>query len=436
VTGAPDTTGAPGVGGPDAAATVAAVWRLEGARIVAGVARLVRDVGLAEELAQDAVLAALQEWPTGGVPANPAGWLALTARHRAIDRLRRNDRLQDKLHDLGRAGRAAPDDSDGPSAYDAVLDDVALGEDVKDDLLRLMFTACHPVLSRPLQVALTLKVLGGLSTAEIARGFLVPEATVAQRIVRAKRALAEAGVPFEIPPAPEQAQRLTAICDVLYLVYNEGYTATSGDRWTRPELCYEALRLGRVLAHWASGSAEIHGLAALMELQSSRLPARLGPDGEPVPLLEQNRGRWDRLLIRRGLTALLRARQAGAPGPYVLQAAIASCHAQARDAEDTDWERIAALYTQLNVVTPSPVVALNHAVAVAMAGRPAEALSLVDAIAGLDGYHPLHSVRADLLARLGRHGEARTELERAVQLTSNTRERDVLRVRAASLVLD
>jgi RNA polymerase sigma factor (sigma-70 family) len=396
---------------------VEAVWRLESARIVAGLARLVRDVGLAEELASDALVAALVEWPVKGVPANPGGWIMLTAKHRAIDRLRRDDRLRSLLPEL-----LAPD----------VVDEVDLDEGVRDDQLRLIFTACHPALTPDSQVALSLRVLGGLSTDEIARAFLVPEATVAQRIVRAKRTLADERIPYEIPPAAEQAARLSTVLGVVYLVFNEGYAATGGDGWTRPELCAEALRLGRMLAGWAPDEAEVHGLVALMEIQSSRLAARVGPDGAPVPLLEQNRGRWDRLLIRRGFVALLRARQAGPAGPYVLQAAIAACHAQAPTAQDTDWVRIAALYDQLARLTPTPVVQLNRAVAVARARGPAEGLALVDAISGLDGYHPLPSVRADLLARLGRTEEARAELHRAAELTRNARERDVLLARAAA----
>ncbi|HEY6746640.1 MAG TPA: DUF6596 domain-containing protein [Mycobacteriales bacterium] len=425
---APDPAAAPDApSGPAVAARVEAVWRLESARIVAGLARLVRDVGLAEELAQDAVLAALEEWPVTGVPANPGGWLMLTAKHRAIDRLRRDDRLAVRVRELGLdVLRREP--GEGVADFDAVLD-----QGVKDDLLRLIFTACHPALTPPSQVALSLRLLGGLSTEEIARAFLVPEATVAQRIVRAKRTLADEGVPFEIPPVEEQAQRLQTVLGVVYLIFNEGYTATQGEGWTRPELCHEALRLARMLAAWAPEQAEVHGLAALLEIQSSRLAARLGPLGEPVPLLEQNRGRWDQLLIRRGFTALLRARQAGAPGPYVLQAAIAACHARAGRAEDTDWPAITALYDQLVRLTPTPVVQLNRAVAVGMTRGPAEALALVDAIRGLDGYHPLPSVRADLLLRLGRAEEAEAELRRAAALTRNTRERTTLLTRATAI---
>jgi RNA polymerase sigma factor (sigma-70 family) len=410
-----------------AAATVEAVWRLESARIVAGLARLVRDVGLAEELAQDALVAALEEWPVKGVPANPGAWLMLTAKHRAIDRLRRDDRLAGKVRELGH-DVLAHEAGDGLAEFDAVLED-----GVQDDVLRLFFTACHPALSSESQVALTLRVLGGLTTDEIARAFLVPEATIAQRIVRAKRTLADERIPFEIPPAAEQAQRLATVLGVVYLIFNEGYAATGGEDWTRPELCHEALRLGRMLAAWAPGEAEVHGLVALMEIQASRLRARIGPDGEPVPLLEQNRGRWDQLLIRRGFTALLRAREAGPAGPYVLQAAVAACHAQAHRAEDTDWARIATLYQQLARLTPTPVVELNRAVAVGMSQGPAAGLAIVDAITGLDGYYPLPSVRADLLARLGRTAEARAELERAASLTANAKEQEALRRRAAAL---
>ena len=402
----------------DVAARVEAVWRLESARIVAGLARLVRDVGLAEELASDALVSALEEWPVKGVPPNPGGWIMLTAKHRAIERLRRDDKLRSLLPAL---------------LPEQVLEEAELDDGVRDDQLKLIFTACHPALSPDSQVALSLRVLGGLSTDEIARAFLVPEATVAQRIVRAKRTLADERIPFEIPPAAEQAARLDAVLGVVYLIFNEGYAATGGEDWTRPDLCAEALRLGRMLAGWAPGEAEVHGLVALMEIQSSRLAARVGPSGDPVPLLEQNRLRWDPLLIRRGFLALLRARQAGPAGPYVLQAAIAACHARAREAAETDWPRIAALYDQLVRLTPTPVVRLNRAVAVAWARSPAEGLALVDEISGLEDYHPLPSVRADLLTRLGRTDEARAELARAAELTRNARERDVLLARAAAL---
>jgi RNA polymerase sigma factor (sigma-70 family) len=433
--------------GPDPRATVEAVWRLESGRIVAALTRLVRDVGLAEELAQDAVVAALQEWREGGVPPNPAGWLMTTARHRAIDRLRRNDRLAVKVAELG---RAVEDDqrTHGRADFDVVEED----DDLKDDVLRLIFVACHPVLSTEARVALTLRVLGGLTTDEIARAFVVPEATVAQRIVRAKRTLADRKIPFEIPPPAERAGRLASVLEVIYLIFNEGYTATAGADWLRPELTHEALRLGRVLAELAPDEPEVHGLVALMEIQASRNASRVGPQGEPVPLLEQNRGRWDQLLIRRGYAALLRAERvgrlagavgpagsggdAGAVGPYVLQAAIAACHARARVAADTDWTAIAALYARLAQLTPTPVVELNRAVAVAMAYGPQRGLEIVDAVAAdpaLRDYHLLPTVRGDLLARLGRTGDARAEFERAAALTRNERERAVLQSRAAAL---
>jgi RNA polymerase sigma factor (sigma-70 family) len=424
-----------------ARATVEAVWRLESGRIVAALARLVRDVGLAEELAQDALVAALKEWEVNGVPPNPTGWLMTTAKHRAIDRLRRNDRLAVKVAELG---RAVEDEqrSYGRADFDAVEDE----DDLKDDLLRLIFVACHPALSAESRVALTLRVLGGLTTDEIARAFVVPEPTVAQRIVRAKRTLADKGIPFEIPPPAERAPRLASVLEVVYLIFNEGYTATAGADWLRPELTHEALRLGRVLAGLVPDEAEVHGLVALMEIQASRNAARVGPDGEPVPLLEQNRGRWDQLLIRRGYAALLRAERlsrtagsagAGGPiGPYVLQAAIAACHARARAAADTDWVAIAALYDRLAALTPTPVVELNRAVAVAMAYGPERGLEIVDSVArnpALRDYHLLPTVRGDLLARLGRTADARAEFTRAAALTRNERERAVLESRAAAL---
>jgi predicted RNA polymerase sigma factor len=408
---------------------VEAVWRLESARIIAGLAGLVRDVGLAEELAQDALVAALEQWPAEGIPANPGGWLMLTARHRAIDRIRRNERLGGKLDLIGRELETTQQGV--PVEFDAVLDEERIG----DDLLRLMFISCHPVLSTEARIALTLRLLGGLTTEEIARGFLAAEPTIAKRIVRAKRTLASKQVPFEVPPAADRPARLASVLEVLYLVFNEGYSAMAGDDWMRPALCTEALRLGRVLAGLMPAEPEVHGLVALMEIQSSRSPARLDPAGQPVPLAEQNRGRWDQLLIRRGFTALLRAEQLGGPpGPYVLQAAIAACHARARTAEDTDWEQIALLYQALAAVAPSPVVELNRAVAVAMAGRPRRALEIVDVLAGepaLTGYHHLPSVRGDLLARLGRHGEAADEFRRAASLTRNIPEQTVLLQRAA-----
>ncbi|HET6214650.1 MAG TPA: RNA polymerase sigma factor [Micromonosporaceae bacterium] len=421
--------------GQDSRAAVEAVWRLESARIIAGLARLLRDVGLAEELAQDALVEALEKWPQTGIPANPGGWLMVAAKHRAIDRLRRDDALAGKITEIGYElrDRQRSAVSAGPADFDEVLDDDAL----KDDLLRLIFTACHPALSTESRVALTLRVLGGLTTEEIARAFLVPEPTVAQRIVRAKRALADRRIPFEIPPPEQRAQRLASVLEVIYLIFNEGYTATAGDDWMRPDLCHEALRLGRILAELAPTEPEVHGLVALMEIQASRTAARVGPDGEPIPLLEQNRGRWDQLLIRRGYAALLRAERVGGPiGPYVLQAAIAVCHAQARTAADTDWARIATLYEMLARLTPTPVVQLNRAVAVAMSDGPARGLEIVDALAAepaMREYHLLPSVRADLLARLDRIDEARAEYERAAALARNARERAVLLERAAAL---
>jgi RNA polymerase sigma factor (sigma-70 family) len=416
----------------DARAAVETVWRLESARIVAGLARLVRDVGLAEELAQDALVAALEQWPASGVPANPGAWLMLAAKHGAIDRLRRNDRLASKVLELGHEARDRQRAAafNGLADFDAVIDH----DQLKDDLLRLIFTACHPALSTDSRVAFTLRVLGGLTTQEIARAFLVPESTVAQRIVRAKRTLADERIPFEIPPPAERADRLASVLEVVYLIFNEGYAATAGDDWMRPELCHEALRLGRILAELAPTEPEVHGLVALMEIQASRARARVGPAGEPVPLLEQNRGRWDQLLIRRGFAALLRAERIGQPvGPYVLQAAIAACHAQARSAQDTDWARIASLYQTLSRLTPTPVVELNRAVAVAMAYGPARGLEIVDALSAepaMRDHHLLPSVRADLLAKLGRANEARAEFQRAASLTRNARERAALLDRA------
>ena len=408
---------------------VEAVWRLESARIIAGLAGLVRDVGLAEELAQDALVAALEQWPTEGIPANPGAWLMLTARHRAIDRIRRNERLSDKLNLLGRELETAQQGT--PADFDDVLDE---GK-IDDDLLRLMFISCHPVLSTEARIALTLRLLGGLTTEEIARGFLAAEPTIAKRIVRAKQTLASRHVPFEVPPPAERPARLASVLEVLYLVFNEGYSAMAGDDWMRPALCTEALRLGRVLAGLMPAEAEVHGLVALMEIQASRIPARLSPAGLPVPLPEQNRGRWDQLLVRRGFTALLRAQQLGRPpGPYVLQAAIAACHARARTAAETDWPQIATLYQALAVLTPSPVVELNRAVAVAMADSPERGLQIIDGLAAepaLAGYHHLPSVRADLLARLGRHDEAAADFRRAAALTRNIAERTVLLQRAA-----
>ena len=405
-----------------------AVWRIESARLIAGLTRLVGDLGLAEDLAQDALVAALERWPTTGVPDNPGAWLMATAKHRAIDQLRRRQMLDRKHQQLGHELEAQQEAAVGD--LDAALDD-----HVGDDLLRLMFTACHPVLSTEARVALTLRLLGGLTTPEIARAFLVPEATVAQRIVRAKRTLTEARVPFEVPRGADLAARLSSVLGVIYLVFNEGYSATAGEDWVRPALCEDALRLGRIMAGLAPDEAEVHGLVALMEIQASRLRARVGPRGEPVLLLDQDRGRWDQLLIRRGLAALERAQAlTGALGPYALQAAIAACHARAHAAAETDWQRIVALYDALAALTPSPVVELNRAVAVGMAFGPAAGLELVDELAddpALKSYHLLPSVRGDLLAKLGRGREARTEFERAAALTQNSRERALLLERAA-----
>lgn len=415
---------------------VDAVWRLESARIIAGLARLTGDLGLAEDLAQDALVAALSQWPGSGIPPNPGAWLMSTARHRAIDRLRRDQRLRRNLGQLGHELHTRQQTAvfGGPADFAAKLDALDAGE-VQDDLLRLMFVACHPVLSADARVALTLRLLGGLTTDEIARAFLVAEPTIAQRIVRAKRTLARKRVPFEVPSAGQRPARLASVLEAIYLIFNEGYTATAGEDWARPELCYEALRLGRMLAELSPDEPEVHGLAALMEIQSSRLRARAGPDGEPIPLLEQDRGQWDRLLIRRGFAALLRAERPGRPpGPYVVQAAIAACHAQAATAADTDWPRIAALYQTLAAIAPSPVAELNRAVAVGMAYGPARGLELADRLAAgpeLRRYHLLPSVRGDLLAKLGRDDEARAEFERAAALTRNTRERAVLLRRAA-----
>jgi len=409
-----------------------AVWRIESARIIAGVARLVRDIGTAEELAQDALVAALEHWPIDGVPDNPGAWLMATAKHRALDRLRR-DKLQASKHEELGHDLEAQEALIVPDFVDAL--DAARQDTIGDDLLRLIFTACHPVLSTEARVALTLKLLGGLTTGEIARAFLVPEPTIAQRIVRAKRTLSVARVPFELPAGDALAARLGSVLEVIYLVFNEGYTATSGGDWMRPALVADALRLGRILAQLAPDEPEVHGLAALMELQASRLAARVDAEGRPVLLLDQDRTRWDRLLIRRGLVALERAEAlGGALGPYALQAGIAACHARAPTADATDWERIAALYDALAQAAPSPVVELNRAVAVAMAFGPAAGLEIADALRGepsLASYHLLPSVRGDLLAKLGRHAEARAEFERAAELTRNERERDLLLQRAA-----
>ena len=409
--------------------TIEAVWKIEAPRLIAGLARMLRDVGQAEDLAQEALVAALERWPTDGVPDNPGAWLMTTAKRRGIDQLRRH-RMQDEKraaleYELGsEAMTHAPDHAD------------SLDDDIGDDLLRLIFTACHPVLGRDMQVALTLRMLGGLTTPEIARAFLVPEATVAQRIVRAKRTLAQKKIPFEVPRAEELSARLASVLEVVYLIFNEGYAATAGDDWARPALCEEALRLGRVLAGLAPREPEVHGLVALMEIQASRLHARTGTDGAPVLLLDQDRSRWDRLLIRRGLAALdLAERLGGADGNYALQAAIAACHARALHAADTDWARIASLYARLAAVAPSPVVELNRAVAVSMAEGPEAGLALVDSLRderALAGYHLLPSVRGDLLFKLGRRDEARVEFERAASLTGNARESALLRERAAA----
>ena len=424
-----ETVTAPSARPADAA--VGAVWRIESAKIVAGVARLVRDIGLAEELAGDALVAALEHWPASGVPDNPGAWLMRTAKNAALDRLRRDKVFQRKLEQIGfdleaREALTVPDFVDG---LDAARNDI-----VGDDLLRLMFTACHPVLSLDARVALTLRLLGGLATAEIARAFLVPEATIAQRLVRAKRTLGQARVPLELPPPNELAERLGSVLEVVYLVFNEGYTATAGDDWMRPALAEEALRLGRMLAELAPFEPEAQGLSALMELQASRMKARVDGAGRPVLLLEQDRARWDGLLIRRGLAALARAeRLGGRLGPYALQAAIAACHARARTAQDTDWARITALYGELARVMPSPVVELNRAVAVGMAEGPAAGLALVDVLAGetlLKDYQWLPSVRGDLLEKLGRREEARSEFTRAAAMTTNARERALLDERA------
>jgi RNA polymerase sigma factor (sigma-70 family) len=423
------------VPGADDHAAVDTVVRMEWTRVVATLARYTGDVGLAEELAQDAVVAALEQWPRDGVPARPGAWLTTVAKRRAIDLFRRNRELEHRYEQLGRDLQLAG----APAGPDPEL---AAGDEIDDDVLRLIFTACHPVLAVPARVALTLRLLGGLTTAEIARAYLVPEATIAQRIVRAKKSLAQARVPFETPDRSQRPARLSSVLEALYLIFNEGYSATAGADWTRPDLCHEALRLGRRLAQLAPAEPEVHGLVALMEIQSSRLRARTGPDGQPVLLLDQDRARWDRLLINRGLAELARAEQltAGAagpagtvPGPYVLQAAIAACHARAFRAEDTDWARITELYATLARVMPSPVVELNRAVALSMAAGPQAGLNLVDQLAAepsLRDYHLLASVRGDLLMKLGRPAEARAAFERAAGLTRNDPERELVRRRA------
>ena len=410
----------------DTQRAIETVWKMESAKVIAGLTRMVRDVGLAEDLAHDALVSALEQWPGSGIPRNPAAWLMAAAKHRAIDHFRRHKMLERKHQELGHEletqQESIPD-------FDAALDD-----DVGDDVLRLIFTACHPVLSTEARVALTLRLLGGLTTDEIARAFLASEPTIAQRIVRAKRTLADAKVPFEVPRGGELAGRLASVLEVIYLIFNEGYSATAGDDWMRPALCEDAQRLGRVLAGLAPNEPEVHGLVALMEIQASRSAARTGPSGQPILLLDQDRARWDQLLIRRGLAALERAaRVDGARGPYVLQAAIAACHARARTAAETDWPAIVTLYGELARLIPSPVVELNRAVAVSMASGAAAGLDLVDAIASapvLRNYHLLPSVRGDLLVKLGRHEEARSEFERAASLTRNARERELLLARA------
>jgi RNA polymerase sigma-70 factor (ECF subfamily) len=409
--------------------TIDAVWRIESARLIAGLARVVRDVGRAEELAQDALVIALEQWPRSGIPDNPGAWLMATARNRAIDHLR-HDRMRSRKHE------ALGHELEMEQQINGGTPEAAADDDIGDDLLRLMFTACHPLLSAEARTALTLKLLAGLTTVEIARAFLVPEATIAQRIVRAKRTLAEAHVPFEIPRRDELSERLSSVLGVIYLVFNEGYSATAGEDWMRPALCEEALRLGRILAELAPREPEVHGLVALMEIQASRMRARTGPEGEPILLMEQNRALWDRLLIHRGLLALGRGEGlAESRGPYLLQASIAACHARAATATDTDWVNITALYDELARLTPSPVIELNRAVAVAMAYGPAAGLELADRLAAegtLRSYHLLPSVRGDLLARLGRYGEARGEFERAAGLTHNARESRLLLARAAA----
>jgi RNA polymerase sigma factor (sigma-70 family) len=419
--------------------TIDAVWRMESARVIAGLTRIVRDVGIAEELAQDALVAALEQWPESGVPQNPGAWLMVAAKHRAIDLLRRNTRLERKHEELARELEEQQQRSfaDFATALAAAADG-----DIEDDLLRLVFISCHPVLSPESRVALTLRLLGGLTTPEIARAFLTPEPTIAQRIVRAKRTLAEAPVPFEVPTGFDRAARLSSVLEVLYLIFNEGYSATAGEDWLRPALCEDALRLGRILAGLAPQEPEVHGLVALMEIQASRHAARIGPEGEPILLLDQDRSRWDQLAIRRGLAALARAEQLNSklnnrPGPYTLQAAIAACHARACTGEETDWKRIATLYDTLAQRQPSPIVELNRAVALAMAFGPEAGLKIVDRLTAepsLANYHRLPSVRAELLFRLGRLDEARPEFERAASLARNARERDLLLTRARACI--
>jgi RNA polymerase sigma factor (sigma-70 family) len=414
--------------------TIAAVWRIESAKITAVVARMVRDVGVAEELAQDALVSALERWPSDGIPSNPAAWLMTAAKNRALDHLRHEKLAAQKHEEIGH-DLEAQEAMIVPDFVDALA--AAQEDPIGDDMLRLVFTACHPVLSTESRTALTLKLLAGLTTHEIARAYLVPEPTIAQRIVRAKKTLGDAKVPFELPAAEALGQRLASVLEVVYLIYNEGYTATAGEDWLRPALCDEALRLGRMLAELAPGEPEVHGLVALMELQSSRAKARVDAHGKPVLLADQDRRRWDRLLIRRGLAALERAKAAGdSPGPYELQAEIAACHARATRAQDTEWHRIAQVYAQLAEINPSPVVELNRAVAVGMAEGPAAGLAIIDRIAddkSLRNYHWLPSVRGDLLAKLGRNEEAKSEFERAAMLAGNAREKELLMERAAAM---
>jgi RNA polymerase sigma factor (sigma-70 family) len=405
---------------PDTSLAIDAVWRIESPRLIAGLTRMVRDVGLAEDLAQDALVAALEQWPKTGVPDNPGAWLMSAAKNKAIDHLR-HGKVADRVHEELASRRPAEEPEEN---------------EFGDDMLRLIFMTCHPVLAPEARVALTLRLLGGLTTDEIARAYLVPEPTIAQRIVRAKKTLAEERVPFEVPQGAELAARLSSVLEVVYLVFNEGYSATSGEDWVRPGLCEDALRLGRVLAELAPSEPEVHGLVALMEIQASRLGARVGPSGEPILLLDQNRARWDPLLIRRGLAALQRAEQLGGRRPYVLQASLAACHARAKTAAETDWAKIVALYGELGALSPSPVIELNRAVAVSMASGPAAALRIVDGLAGeLKDYHLLPAVRADLLMNLGRADEARAEFERAASLTKNARERELLLQRARNAIL-
>jgi RNA polymerase sigma-70 factor (ECF subfamily) len=415
------------VDAPDTHGAIDAVWRIESPKLIAALTRVVRDIDLAEDLAHDALVAALQQWPGSGIPRNPGAWLMAAAKHRAIDHFRRGRMLDRKHQEIGYGAQAAQDAS--TPDFDAALDDP-----VGDDLLRLIFTACHPVLATDARLALTLRLLGGLTTEEIARAFLAPEPTIAQRIVRAKKTLSKAQVPFEVPRGTEMTARLASVLEVIYLIFNEGYSATAGDAWVRPTLCEEALRLGRVLAELVPREPEVHGLVALMEIQASRLRARVGPDGAPILLADQNRAHWDQLLIRRGLAALARAEQLeGHDAPYVLQAAIAACHARARTAHGTDWARIAALYGRLAAVNPSPVIELNRAVAVAMAEGPAQALPIVERLAdvpALQRYHLLPTVHGDLLFKLGHLGEAARQFERAASLTQNVREKRLLLDRA------